>query len=195
MVARPRQSAAAVAVCGAMLLSGCTTTDASPTPALTTAATPSPTPTPSATATPAAVVEPPASDNISCDTMLDPAVDARLRAEPLVPYPKEYQRSSFGFVPTGAAISCPWGPPDGLGGPADAYYTWAELLPGDGEIFLALAAEQSGYTTEPAEMGVWVLPNQEGGGPIGDYLVTDKWVAYAQTRDQITDIVWTRTTD
>lgn len=152
-------------------------------------------PTHTAAETPASVVERPTRDNISCDTMLDPAVDARLRAVPLVPYSKDYQTSSFGFVPSGAAISCPWGPPDSLGGPADAYYTWSELLPGERETFLALAAEQSGYTTEPTEMGVWVLPNQDGGGPIGDYFVTDDWVAYAQTRDQITDILWTRTTD
>lgn len=188
---RIRGTAGAVALCGALLLGACTATDPTPTSSPTPTAPPTatPTPTPTATDTPGAV-ELPTYDNISCDTMLAPEVDARLRAEPLVPYPKPFEQNAYGTSPTGPGIACPWGPPNSPGGMAYAYYTWAAFLPGEREAYLA-SATQHGHTTEPAESGVWVISDDESGGPVGALFVSETWVAYAPSREQIADIVWT----
>lgn len=134
----------------------------------------------------------PTADTISCDTMLDPAVDASLRADDLVPYEKEF--TAFNFVPRGLAIECPWGPPDSAGGAAYAYYTWAELLPGDREALLELAQEGP-YTVEETDEGTRLVFEDDGSGNQSEFLVTDRWYASASdTSDgrSIADILWTR---
>jgi hypothetical protein len=173
-------------------LGGCTAApDQTPVtrePTASPAAIPAPQPSPETTPTPES--EHPDAGTISCDTMLNPEADSALRAQNLVPYPKDYELASFGFEPQGAAIACPWGPPDSAGGGAWAFYTWAEFLPGERDAYLELAVA-NGYTTEPSADGIWLVPAEEwGGGQSEGTLVTDEWVASADTREQIADIVW-----
>lgn len=182
-----------------LALAGCTTPEAAPSPSPSSPeatrtpppVTPTATPTPSATQPDASSgPELPTVENISCDTMLDPAVDARLRAMPLVPYPKEFGSSIFGFTGEGPSISCPWGPPDVQASEASAQYTWVEFRPGERDAFLSLLA-QHGYTTEPADRGEWLVGPEEYGIPPMGMLVTETWFASALTRDEVSDIVWT----
>ena len=108
-----RRTFTALALASALALTGCTTPAPEPTrtpsPSTSPAATPTPTPTPAPTptVTPTLDAAPlPTQETISCDTMLDPAVDAALRAQGYVPAPKRWVQ--FAFAPTLAAIECPW---------------------------------------------------------------------------------------
>lgn len=167
----------------------------SPAPSVTASSTPTITPTPSATPTvtaepEAAEPQQPTIENISCDTMLDPAVDARLRAEGLVPAPK--YDMTFGVDITGAHIACPWGTPGTLH--SQAMYTFTVVTPTERAQYLA-AAEENDYVAEHTTDGAWLTWENPYGGPgpdEGALLVADEWIASAPSREEIADIVWTR---
>lgn len=176
-------------ICGAAGLTACTGDPSTPLPTPTVAvpgpATETPSPNPSVSPTSSAAL--PTADDISCDTMLVPAVDERLRAEGLTPAPKPW--TQFGFTPTAAALECPWGTPDSMH--SERYYAWAGLNPGEREAFIRLV-EQNGYLTEDGADVTWVLASEDGyPGPEG-ILITDTWVVITDTREQIEDIVWAR---
>jgi len=130
--------------------------------------------------------ERPTPENISCDTMLEPMVDATLRATDLTPAPKPW--TQFNFEPDGAAIECPWGYEGGSH--SEAYFAWAALSDGEAEQFLGLV-EENGYTTSEDEDGIWVIPN-EGPNGVEGMLITEEWAAFAPTPELIPAIVWTR---
>jgi hypothetical protein len=176
-------------ICGAAGLTACTedTSAPPPTPTVTAPAPATEAPSPDPSVSPTSSAAFPTADDISCDTMLVPAVDEQLRAEGLTPAPKRW--TQFGFTPTGAALECPWGTPDSMH--SERYYAWAELNSGERETFIALV-EQNGYRTEDGADGIWVLAPDDGyPGPEG-FLISDEWVVIADTREQIEDIVWVR---
>ena len=182
---------AAFVVLGALGLTSCAVAPASsaPSPSVTssdgaTDASPSPS-RPVSTPTQSAAL--PTTDTISCDTMLDPAVDAQLRAEGLTPAPKPW--TQFGFTPTAAALECPWGDPDST--QSQKYYAWAAFQPGERDAFVSLV-EQNGYRTEDSAEGTWVLPPEDGSPHADGFLITNEWVVITDTRDQIHDIIWAR---
>lgn len=155
------------------------TTSATPVPSATVA-----TPTASSTAG----IDRPSIQEIDCDSMLDPAIAEGLRAQGLSPAPKSW--SQFGFEPTAAALECPWG--DAGSTASSVFYAWAALEDGQDEEFITLALE-NGYLAEQTAQETWITapPEAAGGGEIAT-LVTPEWVAFADTRSQIRDIVWTR---
>ena len=178
-----------LAAAGILALTACTpqpettpTPDATPSSTATATPTPTPTPTPTADA-----VDYPTVDTISCETMLDPAVDAQLRAKGYIPAGKQW--SQFSHTATLAAIECPWAEPGGTF--SEAYYAWAALAPGEAEVFIGQTLE-SGYVTEEAAEGTWVVWGKDDGMPTPAILVTDEWVAMADTQEQVADIVWAR---
>jgi hypothetical protein len=75
--------------------------------------------------------------------MLNPAVDADLRARGLVPAPK--QDEPFGMDFEGAHISCPWGYEGAM--TPEEMYTYTQLTADERVQFLAAAAE-NGYVAE-----------------------------------------------
>ena len=185
---------AAITLIGALALTGCVPEPEptpTPTPAPTRSATPTPTPTltPTPTSSPTVEAVPfPTVDTITCETMLDPTVDAEMRAKGWAPAAKPF--TAFGFTPTGAAIECPWG--EAGDAHSQAYYVWAGLAPGEKDTFIALTREH-GYVPEPpAPEGTWVNWGTDDGMPTSAILVTDEWVAFADTPEQIRDIVWAR---
>ncbi|MCS3444678.1 hypothetical protein [Microbacterium phyllosphaerae] len=181
-------SLSVVAVAAALALSGCAAepdAGASPSPSATPAATAPTTAAP--TAEPSAPsAERPTVDSISCDSMLDPEVDRQLRTADLIPFDKPW--TQFDFTPTGAAIECPWGVEGSM--ESSKYFAWAALAEGEGAQFLALTAE-NGYTTTEDERGTWVVSTDPLPGDSA-ILVTDEWIAYAPTPDDISAILWTR---
>jgi hypothetical protein len=126
--------------------------------------------------------------DISCDTMLTAEAAAELHSRALEPAEKAW--SQFGFRPPGAAAECPWGRPGDS--TAQVFYAWAALDAQHAQSFLDLV-QANGYRVEPGVRGSWVQapPELEGGGALA-ILVTVEWVAYAPSREQIDDIVWTR---
>lgn len=160
------------------------------------AASPSPTATPTATAPPAtatptpepteASAQRPTVDTISCESMLDPAVDQELRSADLFPFEKPW--TQLGFTPTGAAIECPWGVEGSV--ESATYFAWSALAEGEGEQFLALAAAND-YIAREDEQGTW-LTYSHPSPQDGSILVTDEWVAIADTPELISAILWTR---
>ena len=119
--------------------------------------------------------------------MLDPTVDAQLRAEGLTPAPKPW--TQFGFNPTAAAVECPWGGADSMH--SQRYYAWAALNPGERDTFVGLV-EQNGYRTEHTADGTWVLSPGDGSPHADGFLITDEWVVITDTREQVDHIVWGR---
>jgi hypothetical protein len=118
--------------------------------------------------------------------MLAPEVDAALRQQGSVPAPRAW--TQFGFVPTQAAVECPWGSPGET--VSDAYYAWARLAPGESDQFVALVLD-NGYAIEESARGTWlVTPPELAGGGEGATLITADWVAFAGSREEIDDIVW-----
>jgi hypothetical protein len=119
--------------------------------------------------------------------MLDETADAELRNEGLTPFPREW--TQFGFSATLAALECPWG--DDQNSETDTYYAWAQFLPGQRDEFVALVLA-NGYLIEESDRGAWLItPSGRAGGGGGEVLITDGWVAFADTREKIDDIVWT----
>jgi hypothetical protein len=179
----------------ALGLTGCATNSgAAPGPSPTLSTTPSTSATPPADPTPVPSVSPssgpewPTTETIDCDSMLDAAVDAELRERGLVPAPKDW--TQFGFTPTLAAVECPWGVAGSTA--IQAYYAWAQFEPGQSEAFVTLVTD-NGYAVEESDRGTWlVIPAElEGGGEIAA-LITEDWVAFANSREQIEDIEWAR---
>lgn len=120
--------------------------------------------------------------------MLEPAVDEKLRASGLLPVSKPW--TQFGFTPTSAALECPWGEEEST--VTQAYYAWARFEPGQRDVFIDLVRDNE-YLLEESERGMWLVAPPEAGGrgdPVA--LITADWVAFADSRDQIDDIVWTR---
>lgn len=190
-----RGSLAALALVGVMALGACasepaatptSTPTSTPTASSTPTATPSPSATPSTSAP--AEVEWPTPETISCDTMIDATAASALRDQGFESFPKEF--TQFGFPYTLAALECPWGLPDDYH--PHAYYAWAQFAPGERDAFVALV-EENNYTLEETERGAWLVERADQ--PSVDnvaVLVTEEWVAFADSREQIDDIVWTR---
>jgi hypothetical protein len=123
--------------------------------------------------------------------MLNPAVDADLRARGLVPAPK--QDEPFGMDFEGAHISCPWGYEGAM--TPEEMYTYTQLTADERVQFLAAAAE-NGYVAEDDAAGTWLTWQSPDGsaGPDdwGVWLVADEWTVTAPSRDAVRDIVWAR---
>lgn len=147
---------------------------------------PATSPTPSEAGPTSDTVERPTLEDISCDTMLDPLVDAALRATDLTPAPKPW--TQFGFEPSGAAIECPWGYEGG--NHSAAYFAWSALSDDEAEQFLKVV-EENGYATSEDEAGTWIVPSDDPNGVEG-MLITDEWIAFAPTPELIPAIVWAR---
>lgn len=186
---RTKSALSTIAVAGALILAGCSATpdadESSPSPTATSEASVSTTPTPSPDPSPTSGVRPTV-DTISCESMLDPLVDQKLRSSDLLPFEKPW--TQFGFEPTGAAIECPWGVEGSV--ESATYFAWSALAEGEGEEFLALTA-QNGYTTTVDERGTWVMEPAPLPGN-SSILVTDEWIAIAPTPEDISAIIWTR---
>ena len=159
------------------------TATAIPTTSKTATTTPSPQPTPTA----ATGLGPAVPNALSCDNMLDPAVDAELRAEGLLPAPKPF--TQFNFTVAGPALECPWGGPDDVH--SEAYYVWAAFAPGDRDAFMAVTAEHD-YLAEESAEGTWVVYAGDAGPDDPAILVTEEWIAMAPSREKIGDILLTR---
>ncbi len=146
----------------------------------------SPTPSEASPGPTSDTVERPTLEDISCDTMLDPLVDAALRATDLTPAPKPW--TQFGFEPSGAAIECPWGYEGG--NHSAAYFAWSAQSDDEAEQFLKVV-EENGYATSEDEAGTWIVPSDDPNGVEG-MLITDEWIAFAPTPELIPAIVWAR---
>lgn len=139
------------------------------------------------TASPTPHSEGPTAADLNCDSMLEPVVSIGLRSRGLSPAQKPW--TQFGFIPSALALECPWGVA-GASAP-ETYYGWARLEHGQDAHFVALVQE-NGYIVEQTSQGVWVVapPDLVTGASV-EILVTPGWVAYAETRDAVYDIVWT----
>ncbi len=117
--------------------------------------------------------------------MLAPDVDAYLRNVGMTPSTGPWQY--FELFPTGANIECVWAAPEN---PRSVrFYAWSALKPGEKDSFIGMV-QQSGYHTETGADGTWLIPPEDT-YPIDDgFLITEEWVAYADTRERIRDIVW-----
>lgn len=193
----PRLRSLLTLTAAAVILTGCTpdlertampTSRPTDTPVTTPTVTPTatPTPTPSAPSGEAA----PVPAELTCDTMLDPTVDAELRARGLAPAPK-YEVPFLGTV-SGAHASCPWSSPGKL--EPEVMYSYTALTPAERAEFVA-AATASNYVAEETPDGlslVWVAPDGSSSPNEGSWIVADEWVALAPSRDAISDILLTR---
>lgn len=192
MTARRRATAALVAA-AAIALTGCGGgATAAPTPKPTASATPSPSPTPSTTPSvaPTPTVAPslyPTADTISCETMLDPAKDAAMRESGLFPAPKPF--TMLNFVPTLPAIECPWGIEGDFH--SHAYYTWAQLAPGESAVLLRLGEQNNAMAEVQSDGSTWLSWPDQQIESVG-IMVTDEWAVGAATPEAVNDVVWTR---
>ena len=74
---------------------------------------------------------------------------------------------------------------------SEVYYAWSELAPGEDETFISLT-EDNGFTPEETAEGTWIRWQTDDGSPNSAILVTDEWLAFADSPEQIADIVWAR---
>ncbi|MFJ4175797.1 hypothetical protein [Microbacterium sp. NPDC089696] len=167
-----------------LVLVGCAPASESSSTPVASSPTASPTsPTPELTEP---AVDLPTADTISCDSMLDPVVDEELRSRDLLPSPKPW--TQFNFEPSGAALECPWG----ISGSVESaeYFAWSALSEGESDEFISLA-EANGYKVTQDERGRWLESDHDVTPPLEPaVLVTDTWIAIANTPELIDAIRW-----
>lgn len=148
-----------------------------------------PTATPSASPTVDAVSDPGADDGaheqLTCETMLDPAVLARHQRNGLASQAKPVE-VAHGVAPE-VGISCPWGLAGIGGGEADAFYTWARFDPGTVHQLRSRMEESGVYRIEDTPEGTYMIDDRHKGWA---YLFDGQVMKAAFAEEDLAHIVW-----
>lgn len=128
----------------------------------------------------------PTTDDISCETMLDPLVADAMKAMNLSLREKPLG-TNIGEV-SGPSLFCGWGF-DGQMHPIAAY-GWGAITAEERDALIADMVPEGGSIVTTDHRGTWET-DIPGPSPLV-YLVADDWVALAPSVELIDAIVWTR---